>query len=51
MIKVLLFQEGLGNRLSPPNFEIFLIFPNFLRSLVLSSFATRDATHMQSLLY
>ena len=29
-----------GTRLSPPKFEIFLIFPNFLRFLVLNCFST-----------
>ena len=48
--KVLLLEERLGSRLSPPNFEIFIIFPNFLRFLVLSSLETCDATHMQTLL-
>ena len=36
---------------SPPKFEIFLIFPYFLRSLVLSRSATREATCIPSLLY
>ena len=37
-------------RLSPPKFEIFLIFPLFLRSNVLSRLATLEATHITSLL-
>ena len=38
-------------QMSPPKFEIFLIFPYFLRSYVLSRSATREATHIPSLLY
>ena len=37
--------------MSPPKFEIFLIFPYFLRSSVLSPWATREATRIPSLLY
>ena len=37
--------------MSPPKFEIFLKFPYFLRSLVLSRSATREATCILSLLY
>ena len=49
MTKILFLEGRLDTRLSPPNFEIFLIFPNFLRSVV-SRLATRKATRIQSLL-
>ena len=35
--------------LSPPYFHLFLAFPNFLKSKVLSCLTTREATHMISL--
>ena len=34
-----------------PKFDIFQIFPNFLRSYVLSRSATREASRIPSLLY
>ena len=37
--------------MSPPKFHNFLIFPYFLRSEVLSRFATRQATPILFLLY
>ena len=46
MTKILFLEGRLGTRLSPPNFEIFLIFPNFLRSVV-SRLATRKATRIK----
>ena len=36
---------------SPPSFWIFLMFPNFLRSLVLHHSATCEATHTECSLY
>ena len=36
---------------SPQNLEIFLSFPNFLRSQVLSRLATRETTSLQRFLY
>lgn len=33
--------------LSPPNFDVFLIFPSFPRSKVLNHAATREATQIQ----
>ena len=35
----------------PPKFEVFLIFPNFLRSQVLSRLASREVARIPSLLY
>ena len=37
--------------MAPPKFEIFLVFPYFPRSQLLSRSATREATRMPSLLY
>ena len=48
------FISGRGTgywAMSPPKLEIFLIFPYFLRSLVLSRSATREETLVPSLLY
>ena len=36
---------------SPSKFDIFLLFPNFQRFLVLSRLAAREATRVPSLLY
>ena len=50
--KVYFLEGGLGTRLClHPNFEIFLIFPYFQRSQVLSRSATREAIRMPNLLY
>ena len=35
----------------PPKFEVFLIFPSFVRSSILSRSATREATRIPNLLY
>ena len=43
--KVEVLQGRLGTRLCPPKFEIFLIFPTFLKS------ATREANRIPSLLH
>ena len=48
--KVSFLGGRLCTRLSPPEFEIFLTFPHFLRSTVLSCLATREATRITSLL-
>ena len=47
----LVFGRKTGHMAAPtPTFDIFLIFPNFLRFQVLSRSATHEATRVPSLL-